>query len=598
MTPEVFFEKFETFADTTNAVAKMRELILQLAASGRLVSQSPSDETAEELSKKIARLFTELRQEKVIKGEPIEPFDEVGLPELPSSWKWVRLGNVVDYGSAEKIESDKIAADAWLLDLEDIEKDSSRVTSRKVFAEKPSKSTKTAFDVGDVLYGKLRPYLNKVLVADGPGYCTTEIVPIRTFGYIEPAYLCYALKRPDFIDYANSKSYGMNLPRLGTNDARKAPFPLPPLAEQKRIVAKVDELMALCDRLEAQQQEREQKHAALARASLARFADEPTTANLDFIFHSSYTITPAALRQSILTLGVQGRLVPQDPNDENSRDMIDRAIAKRKQAIRSKNLRRKKLDQSADLFRPEDLPSLWCVERLANLVDPENTISYGVLVPGPEVPDGIPFVRAQDLRLTDHPARPNKTIAPEIEQPYARTRLIGGEILLCVVGSIGKLGVVPDSWAGANIARAVARIKPIPDIFRDYLLIVLQEQAVQNYFTSTTRTLAQPTLNVGMIEQTRIPVPPFSEQCRIVAKVNQFMALVDQLEAQLAQSRKLGEKLMDALVAELTSLEAGHADSTRHLESGRHARTAAAEQAPQRTTARRHDRPRSAHSLQ
>ena len=124
-------------------------------------------------------------------------------------------------------------------------------------------------------------------------------------------------------------------------------MPLPPLAEQKRIVAKVDELMALCDRLEAQQQERETRHAALARASLARFADAPTPANLNFLFHKSYAIPPADLRKSILTLAVQGKLVPQDPNDEPMREtLIDRAMKKRQQTIQSKNLRRKALDES------------------------------------------------------------------------------------------------------------------------------------------------------------------------------------------------------------------------------------------------------------
>ncbi len=257
----------------------------------------------------------------------------------------------------------------------------------------------------------------------------------------------------------------------------------------------------------------------------------------------------AKMRELVRHIAVTGKLVPQDPNDGDARKMIDRAMERRQQTIKTKSLRRKELDESADLFEHEDLPSSWCVERFANLVDPENTISYGVLVPGNDVQDGIPFVRAQDLCLSNHPARPNKTIAPEIEKPYARTRLTGGEILLCVVGSIGKLGVVPDSWAGANIARAVARIKPIPDVLRDYLLLVLQDKSVQNYFASTTRTLAQPTLNVGMIEQTPIPVPPLAEQKRIVAKVDELMALCDRLEAQQQERETRHAELARASLA-------------------------------------------------
>src|SRR5690606_27854610 len=95
-------------------------------------------------------------------------------------------------------------------------------------------------------------------------------------------------------------------------------------AEQKRIVAKVDELMALCDRLEAQQQERDTRHAALVRASLARFTEAPTPANLEFLFHPSYEVSPADLRKTILTLAVQGKLVPQDPNDEPALALLEK----------------------------------------------------------------------------------------------------------------------------------------------------------------------------------------------------------------------------------------------------------------------------------
>jgi type I restriction enzyme S subunit len=413
-----------------------------------------------------------------------------------------------------------------------------------------------------VIYSTVRPYLLNIAIVDQD--FDPEPIASTAFGILHPfegvnnRYLFYWLRSAPFTAYVQAGMKGMAYPAINDEKFYSGYIALPPLAEQKRIVAKVDELMALCDRLEAQQQERETRHAALARASLARFADAPTPANLPFLFHPSYAIPPADLRKSILTLAVQGKLVPQDPNDEDARAMIVRAMEKRQQTIKSKSLRRKELDESADLFEHADLPSSWCVERFANLVDPENTISYGVLVPGNDVPDGIPFVRAQDLCLSNHPARPNKTIAPEIEKPYARTRLAGGEILLCVVGSIGKLGVVPDSWAGANIARAVARIKPIPDVLRDYLLLVLQEQSVQNYFTSTTRTLAQPTLNVGMIEQTPIPIPPLAEQRRIVAKVGQLMALVDALETQLAASRATAANLLSALVAELTVSEGAY----------------------------------------
>ena len=145
---------------------------------------------------------------------------------------------------------------------------------------------------------------------------------VATFSPISNDWLFRAINRE-----SAWKKRGGAQPFIALKDAISLPIVLPPLAEQKRIVAKVDELMALCDRLEAQQQERETRHAALARASLARFADAPTPANLHFLFHPSYTIPPADLRKSILTLAVQGKLVPQDPNDEPAEELVARITA-------------------------------------------------------------------------------------------------------------------------------------------------------------------------------------------------------------------------------------------------------------------------------
>lgn len=130
-------------------------------------------------------------------------------------------------------------------------------------------------------------------------------------------------------------------------------------------------------------------------------------------------------------------------------------------------------------------------EQFFSLEADDTTISYGVLVPGPEVEDDIPFIRIQDLAVKDPPLRPAKRISPSIEKAYARTRLKGGEVLLAVVGAtIGKVGVAPDAWRGANIARAVCRIIPGPKLDRDFLVYVLQSKEAQDYLQAVTRTLA------------------------------------------------------------------------------------------------------------
>lgn len=552
---DTFFDKFDQFAGAPNGVTKMRELILESAIRGRLVPQDPSDEPASELLKRLVSVQGGQGRRQAVLA-PVG--DDDACFQIPRGWEWTRLG------STGRIFNGNSVSESGKAELARVEDGVPFIATKDVGYGRD----KLLYDNGlKVPFGdprfKVAP-ANTVLICAEGGSAGRKIgITDRQICFgnklfandvwegIHPRYIFFLYQAPTFFSGFAARMTGI-IGGIARSDFLSLPVPLPPEAEQKRIVEKVDQLLALCDRLEAQQQDRETRHTALVRASLSRFSDAPCPANLHVLFHPSYPIPPADLRKAILALAVQGKLVPQDPNDGNAREMIDRAIEKRQQTIKTKGLRLRELDESADLFRRQDLPSSWCVERLANLVDPENTISYGVLVPGNDVPDGIPFVRAQDLCLSNHPLRPNKTIAPEIEKPYARTRLVGGEILLCVVGSIGKLGVAPDSWAGANIARAVARIKPMPEVLRDYLLLVLQEQSVQRYFTSTTRTLAQPTLNVGMIEHTPIPIPPFAEQRRIVAKVGHLMTLVEELEAHLAVCGTKGASLMDAIVSELT----------------------------------------------
>lgn len=167
----------------------------------------------------------------------------INQDDLPTTWALTNLGSVINYGSTSKAEPNEIADGDWVLELEDIEKDSSRLLQKMTFLQRQSKSTKNHFQAGDVLYGKLRPYLNKVLIADEPGYCTTEILPLKAGPHIDNRYLFYWLKHPAFLKYVEAESHGMNMPRLGTETGKAAPFVLAPRNEQTRISNQLDTLL-------------------------------------------------------------------------------------------------------------------------------------------------------------------------------------------------------------------------------------------------------------------------------------------------------------------------------------------------------------------
>lgn len=238
--------------DNQVLVKRLRQSILQDAIQGKLVPQDPNDEPASELLKKIKAEKDQLTKEKKIKkGKDLSPITDNEKPfDLPNGWEWCRLGEVSNYWSCQKLEPKN--AKKWLriLDLEDIEKDSSKVLKKIYYPEREFSSTKSLFSKWQLLYSKLRPYLNKVIVADEDWVCTTEILPIKLYWEIDQHFIKIVLKSNYFLDYVNKITYWIKMPRLWTEDWQIALIPFPPLAEQHRIVAKVDELMKFCDWLE------------------------------------------------------------------------------------------------------------------------------------------------------------------------------------------------------------------------------------------------------------------------------------------------------------------------------------------------------------
>ena len=241
---------------------KLKSSILQEAIQGKLVSQDSNDEPSSVLLERIRNEKERLIKEKKIKRNKNESYifkennhfyEKIGnkesicidneIPfEIPESWIWCRLGGICNYGQVKSVDSAEINDDEWVLDLKDIEKGTGKLLKITTKKEVNSKSKKSCFFKDDVLYSKLRPYLNKVIIAHKKGFCTSEILPLNFGEYILPQYAKLVLMSPYFVDYANQCSYGTKMPRLGTSDGKLAFFPLAPLDEQKRIVEKMMKL--------------------------------------------------------------------------------------------------------------------------------------------------------------------------------------------------------------------------------------------------------------------------------------------------------------------------------------------------------------------
>jgi len=213
---------------------KLRQKVLDLAIHGKLVPQNPNDEPASMLLERIRakkeRLIAEgkiKRSRKAAKTSDMPHYENVPF-EVPAGWVWTTLGEISNYGDCNNILVTDITDEEWILELEDLEKDTASIIQVLSKKERNIKGTRHKFQKGDILYSKLRTYLNKVLIAPQTGYCTTEIIPFNSFCGISTDYLCHVLRSTYFLSYTQQCGYGVKMPRLSTNDACKGMIPLPP----------------------------------------------------------------------------------------------------------------------------------------------------------------------------------------------------------------------------------------------------------------------------------------------------------------------------------------------------------------------------------
>lgn len=555
-------QHFDTAFSAPDGIKKLRELILTLAMQGKLVPQDPDDPPASELLKEIR--LTQRREDTKGKSKKEKELPEIKPEEipypLPKGWVWARLGEICEYNGRENVAPESIDSDVWLLDLEDIEKDTSRLIYRAKYSERQSKSTKSKFQKGDVLYGKLRPYLDKVIVADNDGVCTTEIVPIVPYQVVNSEFLRLLLKRPAFLGYVNSLMYGVKMPRLGTEDAVQSIHPLPPFLEQHRIVAKIDELMARCDAMEklrtAQEEKRLAVHTATIKQLLNIAAPEEHLRAQAFLaehFADLYTVKAnvAELRKAILQLAVMGKLVPQDPNDPPASELLNEIEAEKKRLVKEGKLKRHKpLTAINPKETPFQLPVKW---QWARVWDIAELITSGSRDWAKYYSDsGAIFVTMGNLSRGNYQLRMDnlRYVNPPEDGEGSRTKLEENDLLISITGDVGNLGLIPQDFGDAYINQHTCLLRIMAVCRNRYFPELMRSPLAKTQFDAPQRGIKN-SFRLGDVGEMIIPVPPLAEQHRIVAKIDQLMLLCDSLDKLIHDATAKKNALLNAVMAEM-----------------------------------------------
>ena len=521
---------------------QLKNSILQMAVQGKLVPQDPNDEPACVLLERIRaekeRLIKEkkIKREKnpsvIFKGADNTPYEKIGdevrsladeVPfDIPDSWEWVRLGNISSYAETkQKVNATSADPSIWGLDLEDIEK-GGRLLEHKTVGDRKAVGDKTVFAKGDILYSKLRPYLLKILVAPDDGICTPEIVPFRVYGGIDPNYIVNYLKSPYVDNLINSITYGVKMPRVGTETMTSLLVPIPPLEEQRRIVEKIDKVASAVSAYDVAYQKTETLSSAF----------------------------PERLKKSILQEAVQGKLVPQDPSDEPAEALLERIRAEKQRLIKEGKIKKDKhesvifrrdnshyekldgVERCIDDELPFEIPESWVWVRLIDIceyIQRGKSPKYSPIKKYPVIAQkcnqwgGFSIEKAQ-------------FIEPESIASYGNERFLQDNDLMwnsTGLGTLGRMAVYKCALNPYELAVAdshVTVIRPLKEfISPQYLYYYFSNPTVQSVIEDQADgTTKQKELSATTVKAYFVPLPPYNEQLRIVNQIEAVLPLVAQ----------------------------------------------------------------------
>ena len=560
---------YEQLADASVAVPCLRRFTRELAVRGKLVPQDPTDEPASELLKRIAEAKAQLvKTDQIrIRGEPTVTIDEPPFP-IPTTWRWVRFGNIVDFSAgrtpARNEPSYWNSGDHAWVSIADMEDGETLTATKETVSKKAAKHVfRTESEKIDTIIMSFKLTIGKIARLGIPAYHNEAIISIRPHLSEFDPYLFVVL--PHFARQGNTKG-AMKGATLNRSSISNILIPLPPLAEQHRIVAKVDELMALCDRMEAARTERETMRNRLVAASLARL-NAPDPDATTFQNHAAFALgnlTPfttrpdqiKALRQTILNLATCGKLVEQDPNDEPASELLKR-IAEVKSGFVSRGRNRRTLaNNSEGTDNSFGLPITWKWCRLGDIA---LEMRYGTARKCHYDIKGTPVLRIPNISGGKLDLSNMKFGNLTSKEDWELALRCGDLLVVRSNGSldlVGRAAEVDETAVGMSFAGYLVRVRLSPvDLVSAYVLRALNADHVRNQIEKPIRsTVGLKNVNSTELAALTIPLPPLAEQHRIVAKVDQLMSLCDRLEESLATVGDTRRRLLDAVLHDALAL--------------------------------------------
>lgn len=394
------------------------------------------------------------------------------------------LADISNYGECINVPVDKIPDNSWILEMEDIEKDSGRLIQRRIKSNRIINGVRHSFSKSNVLYSKLRTYLNKVLIADQDGYCTTEIMPITCKKGIMPEYLCHVLRSNYYVGYTTSLGYGVKMPRLGTNDALKSMIPVPPTSEQARIVSAIDRLSSTIDVLEVNQQD------ALDIAT--------------------------RIKTKILDLALTGKLVPQNQDDEPAIELL-----------RKINSSFSPADNRHYAKVPFEIPKSWCWTTLGRIGKWQSGATPSRMKKEYYGGD-IPWLKTGDLNDGFIRNIPESITSLALQETSVKLNPSGSVLLAMYGATIGKLGILTTPATTNQACCACVSYNGVEQMYLFYFLLSHRSE-----FVNQGGGGAQPNISKDKIIETLIPIPPLNEQRRIVQAVRSIFSILDRVVTDL-----------------------------------------------------------------